>query len=185
MYKKLALALLCAIAVAFSLTPAHAGTLEDKVTFGDKVSHSLSMFEGKQFGKSTIGWSAFFLASEGWSEGYAGPTWSPAKWMTVSASIGLQSAGSGSNPIRYASDVWVGNSLGSVYAVYERGAEASDNWWKVKPMVNIGSSVKLGAFLEKGKDVAPVLEVSIAKTGVSVWGAYYKDESQLGLKYSF
>lgn len=184
MYKKTALfAVLCVI--AFSVTSAHAGCLEDKITFGDKTSHQLTLFESKQFDKSNFGWSAFFLTGQGWSEGYAGPTWSPARWVTVSASIGLQSADSGSNPIRYASDVWIGNVLGSVYAVYERGAKASDNWWKVKPLVNLlGETVKVGLIVEKDKDDAPLVEVSIAK-GFVVWGAYYKKDPQLGFKYSF
>lgn len=183
MKKLVMFALLCTI--AFSLSSASAGCIEDKIAFGDKADHSLSIYESKPFGTSEFGWSATFVAGKGWSEGYAGPTWSPTKWMTLSASIGLQSADSGNNPIRYAGSAWMGNKFGSVFAVYERGAESGDNWWKVRPMANIGHGFKLGAFLEKGKNVAPVLEVSIAKTGVSVWGAYYEEATQLGFKYNF
>ena len=169
--------------IALSVSLAQAGTIEDKITFGNKTSHALSLFENEKVESGTIGWSAYFLAGQYWSEGYVGPTWSPAPWICLSASIGLQSAES--NPIRYASDVWIGNALGSAYAVYERGAKASDNWWKVKPLLNIGHDIKVGAILEKDKDVAPTAEIGLAKSGLSVWGAYYKEGSQLGLKYSF
>lgn len=182
---KLVSMLLCLVALcAVVAKPANAGTLEDKVTFGEQVSHKLSVAEGGRFGNGPFGWSAFFLTSQYWSEGYAGPTWSPAKWATLSASVGLQSAAKGANPIRYAGSLWLGNQFGSVFSVYERGAEASNDWWKVKAFANVAKGVKAGVFLEKGKDAAPVLEVSIAKR-FAVWGAYYKDAPQVGLKYNF
>jgi len=177
------LMLFVAVLLVFSINLAQAGIIEDKITFGDQTSHTLSIFESGKFGNSPLGWSAYFLTGQYWSEGYAGPTWSPAPWICLSASIGLQSVES--NPIRYASDLWIGNALGSVYAVYERGAKASDNWWKVRPLLNIGHGIKIGAFVEKDLDVAPVIEVSVPKTGLAIWGAYYKEASQLGLKYNF
>lgn len=181
--KKLMFALACAIVFAANL--ANAATLEDKITFGGKTSHKLSIFESKSFGESAFGWSAYFLTGQYWSEGYVGPTWTPAPWVSLSASVGVQSAKSGENPTRYASSAWVGNKFGSLYAVYERGAEASNNWWKAKAFANVAKGVKVGVFFEKDVDVAPVLELSIPETRLVVWGAYYASGSQLGLKYNF
>lgn len=183
--KKLAmLVLLCAV-VSFSARSASAGCVEDKITFGNTTTHSLSIYESKPFGKGHFGWSATFVAGQSWSEGYAGPTWSPAPWVQFDASVGLQSAGSGENPIRYAGSVWMGNHFGSIYAIAEKGAKSEDYWWKVKPLLNLGHGIKAGAILEKDLNVAPLVEVGIAQTGIALWGAYRNGEKFLGLKYNF
>ncbi len=183
MKKLVMLTLLCV--VTFSTVSASAGCIEDKITFGDKADHSLSIYASKPFGQSSFGWSAIFVAGQSWSEGYVGPTWSPAPWLQLDAFIGLQSAGSGENPIRYAGSVWLGNSIGSIYAIAEKGAKSDDYWWKVKPLIGLGHGIKVGAIIEKDVDVAPLLEMDIAQTGIALWGAYRKDGSLLGLKYNF
>lgn len=160
------------------------GFVEDRITF--KTDETVHTFIGYVDGqvKSSLGWSAYFQTNQYWSEAYVGPTWSPKAWLSLSASIGVQTINSGS-PVRYASSLWMGNKVGSVIAFYERGATSKDIWWKVKPLLNIKSSVKIGAILEKGKDAAPMLEISIAKTGLAIWGAYYDSGSQLGVKFNF
>ena len=65
--KKPLFGLLCLVALVVITPQANAGTLEDKIIFGDKTSHTLSLFESGKFGNSTIGWSAFFLASQNMS----------------------------------------------------------------------------------------------------------------------
>lgn len=182
--KKLMLAVMV-LYLAFLAEANAAGNIEDKITFNGETSHVLSIFESGQFGKSDFGWSAYFLAGQCWSEGYAGPTWTPALWISLSASVGVQSTDSGSNPVRFAGSVWIGNSFGSIISVYERGAKASDEWWKVIPTVNLGHGIRAGAILEKDLDVAPLVEVDILKTGLAIWGAYYQDGSQIGIRYNF
>src|SRR3989344_7248635 len=49
--------------------------------------------------KEKVGWSAFTLTTKTWSQAYAGLTFVPAKWIEVSASLGLESADS---PLREA-----------------------------------------------------------------------------------
>jgi len=182
---KLVSMLLCLVALcAVVAKPVSAGTFEERIVFGEEVSHKLSISESGKFGDGQFGWSAYFYTGQSWSEAYAGPTWSPAKWATLAASVGLQSAAKGENPIRYAGSLWLGNQLGSVLSVYERGAETSNDWWKVKAFANVAKGVRAGVFLEKEKDIAPVLEVSIAKR-FAVWGAYYKDAPQVGLQFKF
>jgi hypothetical protein len=84
-----------------------------------------------------LGWSGFFLTCGGWGEGYVGPTYSPAKWVTVSGSLGVETD---PQQTRVATSVWIGHGPTSILYIYEDGG--SGPWTKlvaaVNPIVSVG-----------------------------------------------
>ncbi len=160
------------------------GFVEERATFRKaETIHTLIGYVDGQV-KGSFGWSGYFQTNKYWSEAYIGPNWSPKSWLSLSASIGVQSVESGS-PVRYASSLWMGNKVGSVIAFYERGADSKDTWWKVKSTINVKKGFRVGTLLEKGLDAAPLVEIDIPNTKLTVWGAYYDSGSKLALKFSF
>ncbi|MFA6198112.1 MAG: hypothetical protein WC734_03090 [Patescibacteria group bacterium] len=86
----------------------------------------------------TLGWSGFFLTCGGWGEAYVGPTYSPASWLTLSGSLGVETD---PQQTRVATSIWAGNDAGSIIFIYEDGG--SGPWTK---LVATHSVVSIGGY---------------------------------------
>lgn len=115
--------------------------------------------------KGKVGWSIFTLTSEKWSEGYGGLTLAPAKWMTVSASLGIETA---DNPIRAASSVWVGSGKWAGLVIAEKGG--GGYWYRYLGTYQAAKHLTVGVHSTRPLGVGPYAELRFGR--VSLWGSY-------------
>lgn len=130
--------------------------------------------------KGRLGWTIWTLSSKGWSEALPGLTFAPAKWVEVSASLGLET---NKNPLRGAASIWVGRGRASFVSLQEGGG--SGHWQKNVGVVQLTKVVSVGVLQQTFIGTGPYTELKIGK--VSVWGSYALDDrnGQLAVKYNF
>jgi len=115
--------------------------------------------------KGKVGWSIFTLSSEKWSEGYGGLTLAPAKWIALSASLGIEAA---DNPIRGGTSLWIGSGKWAGLVIAEKGG--SGYWYRYLGTYQTGKHLTLGVHSTRPLGVGPYAEFRIGK--VSLWGTY-------------
>lgn len=127
-----------------------------------------------------IGWSAWTLTTKSWSEAYAGLTYSPAKWVEVSASLGLESA---NNPIRGAGSVWVGQEAWSLLSIHEYGG--SGYWYRYLGTYQMTKTLAVGVNSTRLLGTGPYAEVKVGK--VALWGTYAIGDNRgvAGVRFNF
>ncbi|NCO05324.1 MAG: hypothetical protein GW939_04240 [Candidatus Magasanikbacteria bacterium] len=79
-------------------------------------------------GSPPLGASFFALTTQVFSEIYAGPTWAPKPWLSLSLSMGVQSL-SGELAERYGASVWLGNEYISSLTVMEGDNSGEPGLW--------------------------------------------------------
>jgi hypothetical protein len=75
-----------------------------------------------------LSFSAWFLLSEEYSEGYAGVSYTPKAWVSVSGQIGLETA---ENPLRVAGTIWLGKNRESLLIILEGGGSGHGIRWNI------------------------------------------------------
>lgn len=156
--------MLLAVAVLLAPLCAQAGQFaEVMVINGDPT---LDLFvAGPVHGK--LGWSAFALVNRSWAQAYAGPTFAPAKWVEVSANIGVETGGH-----RFAESLWMGHGRFNLLAIYEHGS--GDPWHTIRADAKIAKGFFAG-FHSQGF-VGQGVRAGWTRKKVTVWGALlYKD----------
>lgn len=130
--------------------------------------------------KGDFGWSVWTLTSEGWSEGYAGLTYAPAKWMEVSASLGLETA---DNPLRGGGSVWLGSGRWSLLSLHEHGG--SGYWYRYLGTFQMTKTVVVGVNSQRFIGTGPYVQASIGK--VALWGTYVIGDGRgvVGVRFNF
>jgi len=131
------------------------------------VLPSIDMNVDHSFGYG-LGMFAYGLASPGFSELYAGPTYAPADWIQVGVAGGLQDTGD----FRAGGFLWVG--CPQAYAIFLAELNAAEEYWfrgiaAWKPVEAIG----VGAFVQRFAGVGPYLEATIDSpvVPITVWAA--------------
>lgn len=148
-----------AVLVTFVLTvPATAGYIEYQGKLIDgHLEPTLDLFVTKDV-SDHFGWSAFFLACEGWSEGLVGPTISPVSWFQAGVSMGVESH---HRVTRFGSFAWAGAGSSSIVYIHEEGG--SGGWTKSVGKYNVagGASDQLsvGFHYQTGFGLGPHLEM--------------------------
>jgi hypothetical protein len=163
-----------------------AGNVEfqEKVSAGE-VAPQMSAYIEQPI-VSTIGWSAFLLSSEGWSEGYVGPTYSPFSWVSVGASVGIESH---PKQTRFGSSIWMGHGRFSTLVCHEEGG--SGLWTKVIVKATAyespSGSIVVGLHHQSFVGTGPTIEMGPKK--VTGWASFLtldgKSTTVLGLKLNF
>ncbi len=115
--------------------------------------------------KGKIGWSAFTLTTDGFAEAYAGPTFSPTNWLSVSASLGLEN---NDQPIRQGYTLWAGKGGSFFFSIQEDGG--SGRWQKNLLSVRTTSWLSLGVLHQSYVGFGPYVQTQIGK--LSLWGSY-------------
>ncbi len=130
--------------------------------------------------KGKLGWSAWTLTSEGWSEAYAGLTFAPAKWVEVSASLGLESA---DNPLREGGSVWVGKGSWSLLSIHEYGG--SGYWYRYLGIYQATKTLVVGVNSTRFLGTGPYAEKKFDK--VALWGTYAIGDNRgvAGARFNF
>ncbi len=130
--------------------------------------------------KGDVGWSAWTLTSEGWSEAYAGLTYAPAKWIEVSASLGLETD---DNPLREGVSVWLGGGRWALLSIHENGG--SGYWFRNLGTFQVTKTFAVGLENRRFFGTGPYAEKKFGK--VSLWGAYAVngDAGVIGVRFNF
>ncbi len=127
-----------------------------------------------------LGWSAWTLTTKGWSEAYAGLTYAPAKWIEVSASLGLESA---DHPLRKAASVWLGKGRWSLLSIHEHGE--SGYWYRYLGTFQMTKTVAVGVNSTRLLGTGPYAEKKFDK--VALWGTYAIGDNRgvAGVRFNF
>lgn len=167
----IALALLSLLVTAPSMAAYGFAELELKL-HQPKTVVTLDGLIGNSFVETelgTFGWEAFLLVTEGWAEGYVGPTWAPIPELTVGVSVGLQQGADGLLP-RFAASTIVGIDWFSLAGFVEFDTTGLDGlWYKLVATAAPTSWLKLGIEWRRFVGLGPHVSVSIPKTPISLW----------------
>jgi len=116
--------------------------------------------------KGSLGSFVWFQVQEGYSQAYAGATYSPKPWVQFALGGGMEEA---RHPARLGSYVWAGKGLVTGLAVFEQGG--SGFWWKVETNYQVRSALGIGTLSEAYKGTGPKLELSVPHTRLKLWVA--------------
>lgn len=185
MEKNLLKALLFALFLSVSVTAfTQSGFIESKnsVVKG-KLTSSVNFSLKDSFKSDKWGWSLWALIGKNWSEIIAGPTFSPTKWVTLSASAGFETNKKDGPSLRKAWSIWVGEGSFSFYSTNETGVSGS-KWSKNIGKYALSRRFKIGVVSETGIGNAPYLEGAINKNS-SLSVAPYKRQTNFSLILKF
>lgn len=136
-----------------------------RTNFNGKVIPDINYYGTKELPKG-FGISYFLLVEPGFAEAYAGPTYSPADWIQIGVSAGIEQT----KPyFRGAGSLWLGYKKTSVLFLWEKGFGKGNFWYKgtlsyqATPLVNIG----LCAWRFHG--FGPIFTYEIPKSDVKLW----------------
>jgi len=154
------------------------GTIAKGDDGGRKVSPTAALMLQKPMGAG-IGGFAFASVTKGFGQIYAGPTYSPAKWLELGIGAGLQDNGQ----FRTGGYAWTGGGVGYVLALGEYSREGG--WWykgiaalrPIKPLA-------IGGYIQRFAGVGPYVEIKIDNQvlPITLWTSpvMYDQESQEG-----
>lgn len=130
--------------------------------------------------KGKLGWTVWTLNSKEWSEGLAGLTFAPAKWVEVSASLGIEAD---DNPLRTGASIWVGRGRWSLLSIHEHGG--SGYWYRYLGTFQATKTVSVGINSVKFLGTGPYVSKTFGK--VALWGTYAitDDKGVVGVRFNF
>ena len=128
-----------------------------------KITPAINIYANGSFSNS-IGWFGWSSTSRGWSEGYVGPTFSPASWLSLSASLGVETA---DRPTRYSCWLWAGDKHLSFFLIQEDGG--SGYWYRCVAKYIPTKSVSIGLMSERFTGIGPYMDVTILP--LTIWGS--------------
>ncbi|MDD4989957.1 MAG: hypothetical protein PHW31_01450 [Candidatus Pacebacteria bacterium] len=137
--------------------------IDNKIVDKSVVSRNINLFASHKINEH-IGVTAFSLTSKGWSEVYIGPEFYLARWLTVSASIGLETA---PKSWRTAISLWTGKGPVSLLAIYENGG--SGYWYNISAFYQVNKWLKAGVLSKRFLGTGPQIKVSIPNTPFQAW----------------
>lgn len=146
--------------------------LELQVINGDPT---IDYFLSGRVSNGKWGWSAFALVNRDWAQAYAGPTFAPTTWSSVSLNVGVETGGR-----RFAEALWIGKGRFSSLAIYEHGY--SGHWHKITVDWSITKTFAVGyhdqAFVGRGPRVSLKLPGAFRRS--TVWGSLLLKDGHLG-----
>jgi hypothetical protein len=129
-----------------------------------------------------FGWSAWSLTSKAWSEAYAGPTWTPRPWLSLSVSAGAET---NKHPLRVAGSVSASKGKWAESYVHEKGG--SGWWYKSVSTYQASKKTAVGFFSQRFAGSGPYAERKISR--FVLWGTLLryqgKTEGLVGLRFNF
>ncbi len=197
-----ALTLSLASVVALAQAKPATGSAEYQAGYekGRPVGHILDLYIEKQ-AWDKIGISGFALMTKDWAEAYAGPTYSPAGWVSASMSFGGQQHEGKVTP-RYATSLWMGGGERLPFqflGFFEGDGSLAGAWYDAKALYSPLSWLSLGVHGRRFVGIGPRVEINAPIPGmpVTVWATWnpYDPESKnehaskargiIGVKASF
>ncbi len=130
--------------------------------------------------KGRLGSFVWFQTQKGYSQTYAGATYSPKPWVQFALGGGLEEA---KNPARVGGYVWLGNAKTSILFVPEYGG--SGFWWKLEVNRKVNKSIGVGLITDPLTGSGPRVEYQIPKIRLTFWLApLTRANTLIGIRWS-
>ncbi len=133
--------------------------------------------------KGNLGSFEWFQVQQGYSQAYAGATYSPKPWLQFALGGGLEEAKS---PARLGSYIWMGKGKLSGLFVFEDGG--SGIWFKTEANYQVFSKLGVGMLSERFKGTGLKFELSVPHTRLKAWFAPLfqngKADPVVGVRYA-
>lgn len=141
--------------IAAGDTPKVQGYIENEnvINSGTATPQANLLAYGPIHGK--IGWQFWGIASRTWSEGYIGPTYTPASWMTLALGVGAETGGA-----RFGLSA-SGKKGRLFYLSANEWGQGSGRWFKDLVTVDVTSRISAGVWHEIGKGTGPTVNVRL------------------------
>ena len=122
------------------------------------VSPTVMIFGAKPLSEK-IDFTYFAFVQEKWAETYCGLAYSPAKWMNVGLSVGIEQ-----NPALYrlAPSLWIGSGKTSLLLLTEKGDGKDNYWYKATLSYKVSEKLDLGIRTWRYNGIGPVISYKIS-----------------------
>lgn len=145
-----------------------------------QLAPKLNMYAERDMGHG-LGAFAYGYVARGFGEMYAGPAYSPAKWLQIGIGAGMETAGA----FRSGGFIWAGGE--KVYAIgYGELNAHGECWYKGVAAWTPTRYLGVGAYAQRFMGVGPYLEVKIQNQTLplTIWAApvLYDAEADAGSK---
>ena len=171
--------ILALIGILFVTTSAYAGNFVEgyrQVQAGAQATNTLDAYMVRHFEQSSFGMSAFLLVTEGWAEGYVGPTYAPAEWIELNLAIGGEQTIDGMG-LRYGAGLWLGTGPWSALISLEANNDVFTGddigaWYDFTGTYSVNDWLKLGLHDRRFVGAGPHIVTSVPSTPVSLWATW-------------
>lgn len=175
--------LLTSTAMAQSAPATVSGYVEEQSSITAKaIDWQIDGYVTRKRDGDQTGASLWFLATDNYWEVYAGPTWSPRKWIEVGVSAGLEKD---THPWRVEQSLWLGHGRVSGLLILEEGG--SGLWYKATADYQVSKRLSAGYLDQRFKGRGPEIEYKAGR--VRAWGAFLmggeRKTIQVGVQFSF
>lgn len=124
------------------------------------------------FEESTLGVSLFSNLTSNFSQIYAGPTWSPAPWLSLSLSAGAQSL-AGEVSDRYGTSVWMGGGAFTSLTIVEGDRSGEPGlWYDHRTSLSLWRGLSAGLHTRRFVGLGPTVSFAHKESGLSVFGSW-------------
>jgi len=177
------------VSVSAQETSKISGFLESQTNFENgrgETSTGVNALVNVALTKKT-GLYVFAQTSKGYSQVYAGPTYSPKPWIQFGTGVGVEQA---KHPFRAGGFVWVGKGKVSNLLIVEKGATKGSGWYKDILNVQVADRVGVGVISQRFLGTGLYGQVKLSKHFL-LWGAptydfaSHKMKGTIGLRYNF
>jgi len=166
--------LLIAAMAAIVTAPAEASfctELQIKIT-EEKTNYTPNIYATHSF-NDHIGISSFVLVDREWGEFVAGPTLSPAPWIEIGFSAGVEQVDDSPKTWRTVTSLWLGHGRYSSLGIFEKGG---GGWWYTSRfIIHEADWLGGGVMAQRFVGIGPRVEISIPHTPITIWGAGLHD----------
>lgn len=171
--------ILALISILFISSTAHAGNFMEAFRLFKNAAPSVNTIDAymvRHFEQSNFGMSAFLLVTQGWAEGYTGPTYAPAEWIELSLAIGGEQTPNGMG-LRYGAGLWLGTGPWSALLNLEanndvfRGDDIGA-WYDFTGTYTVTDWLKVGLRDRRFVGAGPHVNMTIPSTPLSIWATW-------------
>lgn len=180
---------LLSVALFLCAAPASAGTSGAAEIYfqpSETASHPSAWVSlAHSFDRYGLGISAFGFMMEGWSELRVGPTWTPAHWVQLGVSAGVEFIGTEPGA-RFGSFIWFGYKGFSFLGTVEFNPKSfqgdnSGTWFDLTPKYQPFDWFHVGAKYRRGVGVGPLVGFATpTRPSLGVWCAWMPVDPEKG-----
>lgn len=130
-----------------------------------KIEPDINLFGTKKLSEK-VKLTYFALIEEKWSEALIGISYSPAEWMSLGLSSGVEH-----NPAiyRFGGSIWLGRQKTSLLMLGEKGDGKGNYWYKTVLSYEFTDQFTFGAVAWRFHGVGPIVQYSPKKSDLAIW----------------
>ncbi len=136
-----------------------------RYTVNGKVEPSFNLYGEKKISEK-VNLTYFALVEEKWSEALVGLSYSPAKWVSVGLSTGIEH-----NPaiIRIGGSIWLGKGKASLLMLGEKGDGQDNYFYKTVLSYKASEQFTVCAMTWRFHGIGPVVRYTPKKSDLTIW----------------